>query len=345
MASSKSANAVLAKARAKYGRHLTDKDYASLLTCKNVAEVVTYLKNNTYYDTVLKNVNEREIHRGMLELILRQKLSEDFYSLCRYTKGAGEQFAQYILERQEISQLVHFLTHLSSGGKDAYIFNMPDFFLQHTDVDWNALSLAANEEQFFSALSGSKYEALLRGFKGGVTDPKNIPYIENKLCKSCFDNLNTAIEKYSSGQERKELKAMFNSVVDYLNFVRAIRLKKYYHASAATTADFMYPYGTLSKKTVQRMCEAQSSAEVFDAVRSTSFGKQVERIDYRYAGEIDKIGIYRLSRKNIHFSSFPLVVMLSYVHVVETEYSNIVSIIEGVRYSVEPDKIKTVIIT
>ncbi len=345
MASSKSANAVLAKARAKYGRHLTDKDYAGLLACKSVAEVVTYLKNNTYYASVLKNVNEREIHRGMLEIILRQKLSDDFYSLCRYTKGAGERFAMYILERQEISQIVNFLAHFSSGSTDAYIFNMPEFFTQHTEVDWNAMSLAATEEQFFAALSGSQYAALLREFRGGIADAKNVPYIENKLFKNCFENLNTAIEKYSSGQERKELKAMLNSIVDYLNFVRVMRLKKYYHASAATTAGFVYPYGTLSKKTMKNLCEAHDSTEVFDAVRNTSFGRQIAKIDYRYAGEIDKIGIYRLSRKNIHFSSFPLVVMLSYVHVVETEYSNVVGIIEGVRYSVDPEKIKTIIIT
>ena len=44
MSSSTSANAVVAKMRAKYGRRLTPKDYESLLACTSVAEVVTYRK-------------------------------------------------------------------------------------------------------------------------------------------------------------------------------------------------------------------------------------------------------------------------------------------------------------
>ena len=99
MSSSKSANAVLAKARAKFGKRLTEKDYASLLSCGSVAEVVAYLKNNTYYSEVLKKINEREVHRGRLEQILKQKLFEDFSSLCIYVKGTGEYFAQFITFR------------------------------------------------------------------------------------------------------------------------------------------------------------------------------------------------------------------------------------------------------
>ena len=87
--SSKSSNAVLAKTLAKYGKRLTDKDYASLLSCKSVSEVVTYLKNNTSYKEILKKVNEREVHRGRLELILRQKLAEDF-SFCQRRRSISD---------------------------------------------------------------------------------------------------------------------------------------------------------------------------------------------------------------------------------------------------------------
>ena len=71
----------------------------------------------------------------------------------------------------------------------------------------------------------------------------------------------------------------------------------------------------------------------------------MSKIEYVYAGEIDKVGMFKVTKKNIHFSSFPLVVMLSYIFVTETEYRNIVSIIEGVRYRVDPSKIETLVIT
>ena len=47
MLSSLSSNVVLAKARAKYGKRLKEKDYRNLLDCKSVAEVAAYLNANT----------------------------------------------------------------------------------------------------------------------------------------------------------------------------------------------------------------------------------------------------------------------------------------------------------
>ncbi len=345
MSSSKSANAVLAKVRAKYGKKLTDKDYSNLLSCKSVAEVVTYLKNNTYYESVLRKVNEREIHRGQLEMILKQKLFEDFYSLCRYTKGTGEYFAEFILQKDEIEQIIRFLTLLSTRSVYEYIFSMPDYFLKHTSVNFPALARANDYDSFFAALTGSPYETLMAEFRPRNGEKVNIAKVENKLYKYCYKNLYDSIDKYSSGAEQKALYSMFNSIVDYLNFVRVFRLKKYYKESAEITESFMFPYGTFSRKTIEKLCGAKSSSEVFDAVKNTSFGRSLSKFDYVYAGEIDNIGIFKLTRKNIHFSSFPLVVMLSYVFVMQTEYNNIVSIIEGVRYNIDASKIETIIIT
>lgn len=345
MGSSKSANAVLAKVRAKYGRRLSDKDYTNLLSCKSVAEVVTYLKNNTYYETVLKKVNEREIHRGQLEVILRQKLYEDFYSLCLYTKGSGEYFAQFILQRDEIEQIIHFLTLLSSNSTDEYIFSMPEYFTKHTCINAASLARARDYDQFFASLVGTPYEQIMAEFRPKKGERINISKIEDKLYKYCYKNVYNSIEKYSSGAEKKALYDLFDSLIDYKNFVRVFRLKKYYKESPEVTVGFLFPYGTFKSKTVKKLCAAQTSAEVFEAVKDTSFGRNLSKIEYVYAGEIDKVGMFKVTKKNIHFSSFPLVVMLSYIFVMETEYRNIVSIIEGVRYKVDPSKIETLVIT
>lgn len=344
MGSSKAANAVLAKARAKYGRRLTNKDYTNLMSCNSVSEVVTYLKSSTYYEAVLRKVNAREIHRGRLETILKQKLFNDFYSLCLYTKGSGEHFSQYIVEKNEIEQIIHFLTILSSGKVDKHTFNMPSYFQSHTSVDFSAMSKAKNYDQFYASLSGSPYERLMAEFRAEKDGKVNIALIENKLYRYCYDNLYNSIQKYSSGQERKALLEMFNSIMDYINFVRVFRLKKYYKESPDVTESFLFPYGTLSKNAVKKLCNATSSVEVFDAVSNTSFGRKLKKLSYVYAGQIDDIGLFNITHKNIHFSSYPLVVMLSYVFVMETEYNNLVSIIEGVRYNVDPGKIKTIVI-
>ncbi|MDE7389579.1 MAG: V-type ATPase subunit, partial [Lachnospiraceae bacterium] len=220
MGSSKAANAVLAKVRAKYGRRLTEKDYASLLSCQQVSEIVSYLKNNTYYSTVLAKVNEKEVHRGRLEVILKQKLFDDFYSLCLYTKGAGEHFSKYILEKNEIEQIIHFLTLLSSGSTDEYIFSMPTYFMSHTSLDLERLARATTYDQFYDAVAGSPYAEILAEFRPKASERINISHAEHKLYTNCYKNLYNSINKYTSGGERKALKEMFNSIMYYTNFVR-----------------------------------------------------------------------------------------------------------------------------
>ena len=168
---------------------------------------------------------------------------------------------------------------------------------------------------------------------------------KNKLYKFCYTNLYDSIKKYSSGKEKEALLDMFDRIMDYMNFVRVYRLKQYYHEDAQTTRRFMFPFGTFDAKTIEALCSADSGKEVFDAVKNTKFGKALEKLDYVYKGEIDNIGLYKTTLKNMYFSTYPLVVMLSYVFVMQTEYNNIVSIIEGVRYNVDPSKIKTLIIT
>ena len=58
--------AVLTKAKAKFGKRLTEKDYTSLLACQSVAEVMSYLKSYTHYSAALRDINERDVHRGRL---------------------------------------------------------------------------------------------------------------------------------------------------------------------------------------------------------------------------------------------------------------------------------------
>ena len=109
MLSSLSSNVVLAKARAKYGKRLKEKDYRNLLDCKSVAEVAAYLKANTDYHDVLTGINEYDIHRGQLEVLIKQKLFYNLSSFVRYELSVGEQLADYVIARAEIEEILDAL--------------------------------------------------------------------------------------------------------------------------------------------------------------------------------------------------------------------------------------------
>ncbi len=338
------ANAIIAKARAMYGKRLREKDYQSLLGCSSVGEVMSYLKTHTRYSTVLNNMSERDVHRGQLESVLKRLLIQEFAQLSHYEIATGESFSQYLINRAEVEQLSHFLMLLSSGNADRYVFDLPSHLEAHTKIDLKLLAKAENYDDFLAALEGSKYKRLLSPFKPTDGEAPDVPKIENALYADLYSNLFEIIDKHTSGAEKKGLTDMFSTDIDLKNFVRILRLQKYYQMKPDEIKEHLIPGGSIKDRILDEMCAAGSAKELFAIAAQTSVGKRIAKMEYSYAGEIDRRGRYNYTRRQIRFSTIPTVVMMSYFTLGQTELNNIINIIEGVRYKVDPDTIKKLLI-
>lgn len=337
--------AVSAKARAKYGRFLTDRDYSSILACQSVAEVMVYLKSHTHFASVLSDVNERDVHRGRLEQLLRQYLFYEFDSLCRYDSGISAGFSRYVVEKTEIEQIVRFLVLLNANATEKFIFRFPAFLAKHTTIDVNKLANAHGYNEFLGALQHTPYYDLLKVFKPDQKGRLPVSDIENKLYGRILQNMLELINKKTKGSERRELLKMFQTINDYSIFSRILRLKKYYELpSEVVRANMLPEYSSLSSKLIDKMCAAESTAEVFQIMQSTGCGRMMSKIGYNHADDIIPRVQYRLAKKNIHFSNNPSVVMISFMFLSETELMNLISLIEGIRYSLDPKIIQSMII-
>lgn len=337
--------AVLTKARSKFGHRLTEKDYNALISCQSVAEVMSYLKSYTHYASALRDVNERDVHRGRLEILLRQQLFYDFDSLCRYDSGLGAGFSSYVIETTEVEQIMRFLTLLNINSTEKFIFQFPSYFSKHTEIDVKRLAIAKNYDEFLAVLKDTKYSAILSKYKPDKNGILPISDIENDLYSLVFSRLFALIKKHTKGNERKELVDMMSTINNYNNFSRILRLKKYYNLPPEEIKkNLLLVSETGNEKTIDRMCEAESSAEVFSVMQSTHEGGLINKIGYVYASDISPRVKYRLARKNMHFSNNPSVVMLSYMFVTSTELNNIISLIEGIRYKLDTKVIKSMLI-
>ena len=337
--------AVLAKARAKYGRHLTDRDYSSIVACQSVAEVMVYLKSHTHFSSALSEVNERDVHRGRLDMLLRQYQFYEFDSLCRYDSSMSEGFSRYVVEKTEVEQIIRFLILLNSNSTEKFIFQFPAFFVKHTSLDINKLANARDYSEFLSALSGSVYYDILKIYKPDRRGMLPVSYMENKLYAYVLGNVFELIKKKAKGTERKELLQMFYTINDYTIFSKILRLKKYYNLSPEVIKTNLIPeYSDLNAKMIDRMCAAESSAEVFRIMQSKGCGRLINKIGYTYASDISPRVQYRMAKKYIHFSDNPSVVMISYMFLAETELTNVISMIEGIRYQLDKSIIQSLII-
>ena len=79
-------------------------------------------------------------------------------------------------------------------------------------------------------------------------------------------------------------------------------------------------------------------------MQSTGSGRLIDKIGYNYAGDIIPRVQYKLAKKNIHFSDNPSVVMISFMFLSETELMNVISLIEGIRYQLDPKIIQSLLI-
>ncbi|MDF2631731.1 MAG: hypothetical protein K0Q85_327 [Caproiciproducens sp.] len=344
MLSALSSNAILSKARAMYGRCLTKENFKDLLACQSVGEVASYLKNHTAYSKTLAGINENDIHRGQLESKLKQKLFEDYASLCRYEISVGEHFSQYLIMRSEIEQILHSILLLDAGKPEEYLFAMPMYLSRHTHINLAALSQIKSYNDLLDALSHTPYRKLLEGFKPITGIPINYTGIENALYTYLYKSVFEVIDKYTRGQTAKQLRWIFNAYVDLDNYVRIVRLKNSYQVSPDFIRSSLLPFGSTNKHLLTEMIEADNEAEVTALMNKTKIGKRSLRIDHTYIDEFPNLVKYMAARHDIHFSTHPSVVMFSYTFIMQAELMDIITIVEGIRYKMAPDEIAKLLI-
>ena len=338
--------AVSAKARAKYGRFLNERDYASILSCQSVPEVMNYLKSNTRYSEAFDEVTEYDVHRGRLEMLLRQFLFDEFFSLCRYDWGISAGFSRYVIEKTEVDQITRFLILLNSNSTDRFIFQFPAFLSNHTDFDINRLARARNYEEFLSALQKTRYYDVLKAFEPDINGQLPVSEIENKLYELVIHDMLDLIENKTKGSERKELMDIFEKLNDYSVISRIVRMKSYYSIPPDVIRESINPeFSSLNPKLIYRMCDAENAKQVYELLASTSVGRLIKRsVNEDYSGDIGSLIQYKVARKYLHFSNNPSVVMISFMFLSEIELMNVISLIEGVRYQLDKKTIQALLI-
>ena len=335
--------AVIAKARAKYGNRLKNKDYIAMSKAASVGEVVLYLKTYTYYRNFLSKVSGNDVHRGNVEQILRKELFNNFLSLCRYNKS-NSPVTTYILRQTEINEIMKYLTLLSIGSPEEYLFAMPLYFNEHTDIELDKLSKSRTYSDFLRTLNNTEYKTLLEDYAPLESDRIDLAAIEDCLQVFSYNELYTSIHKIKDKSEKAALKELFDTVVDYNTFSRIIRLKKYYNMDNAVIKEHLIPYGTLTSKKLDKILAKENYDEILSALQKTNIGKKIKNKNFDFEGSISAQGKFDICRQYLYFSTSPEAVLLSYYILTEIELRNVIVVIEGVRYSREQSSITDMLI-
>ena len=347
MMSTMSSNVVLAKARAMYGRRLSSADYEALLKCRSVSEIAGYLKKNTRYAPELTAVNELAVHRGYLEALLHRRVFDDYAALCRYELTVGEQLSAYIIGKGEIEQILHSLRLLCAERNREYLLTLPIFFGTHLRFDVQKVAQANNFDEFLQAMKETPYGALLARFRPEPGAAPDFAAIEHALYSKLYADVFTVIDKHAPKAARRDLHELFGGLIDVLNITRILRMKEFYHASPDYIRSQILPFSFhLTAKRLTQMLQAETPQQVLDHLEGTVYAKGLaaqQGSDATLEQELVRLRYARCVHQ-VHFSVHPSVVMVAYLSLCEMEVANLTTIIEGIRYGLEPARIRKMLI-
>lgn len=338
-----SSNVILGKARTMYGRRLTGSDYEELLKCRNINEVAGYLKSHTVYKKVFSDIPESGARRGELEVRLKQKVMDEYASLCKYEIEVDHSFSRILIEWEEIQYLLRAVLSLNSGIHKSSDFHSPAFLRHNSCLDLQALARARTVDGLKQAVSRTPYEKLLEPF---LAEEGRIDYtaLESVLFGHLFSKLLKTVKNHFSGGTQKELRTIIESYLDLSNYVRIVRMKVMYGANAETTRKVLLPSGNVGKMSLERMLHASTEEEISSIMRKTSIGQIALKEPASYLDQIPRRINYKICRHEMDFSLYPVVVLVSYLILSILEIDNIITIIEGKRYQLAPEEIRKLLI-
>lgn len=339
-----SSNVITAKARAMYGKSLKPKDYTNLLNCHSVSESAAYLKNNTAYAGVLRDVNEATIHRGYLEMLLRRKLYNDYAALARYDVSVGLQMSRYLMERAEIELIVSCLRLLSAGRASEFYFSMPLFFTTHSHLNLQAMSRSKSFGELLEALYGTVYHEMLERYPPGDDGLIRLTEIETALYSRLSETMMATLKRQDK-ETAAELIDLYGTYIDVQNVTRIQRLKRYFEADPETIRRSLLPgSGAIPVRLMEQMVNAPTADAVMDILYSSKVGRRIPAEQRRFVHDLYHRVPFFNARRHIHLSVHAAVVMLSYIMILDVELDDIINVIEGIRYGLQPEDIKPMLV-
>lgn len=336
-----SANAITTKAKAMYGRRLRSEDYHALVHKKSVAEIAAYLKNETDYAGTFVNVKESEIHRGDLEALLKKDMFERGCKLAHYADGKDKELFEIGIFKSEIDLILGKLRLFNSSLYSEFESQIPFYLNRYTSFDLHKLKEAQTYSALCEILARTDYAKILLKYQPKGNELIDYPQVETALTKYYYDRVLLTIKRHLRGKTQSDCLTIFLTGIELQNISKIYRLKKYYHADAETIRPtLMLDYLRISKSKMEELIEAADAESFLRILADSPYRVFADNHDYvfieYYADRIK----YHLAERHMRFSTSPAIVFLTYTILHEIEMSNLVNIVEGVRYGVSADHIE-----
>ena len=223
-----------------YGDFLKAEDYERMIKFTSISDIVSYLKKHPFYESILKDINEKAVHRGQLELLIRKNNFDRILKLIHSVYTKDKSYYQLSVIKQESDLILSVLrTIISDDDLETIKGKVPYFFDVHTDIDLTKLMASETFEELIDSLKDSDYYKIIKPYY--VKDKSLIRYldIEYKLEMYYFDEAFIKIDNNYKGSLARDLKDLYYTRIELQNLTKIYRLKKFYQADQLTIKNLL----------------------------------------------------------------------------------------------------------
>lgn len=337
--------AIAAKAKAMYGHRITSDQYEELIRKRSVTEIAQLLKNETGFANTLKDIHETTIHRGQLEHFLHQDMYQRLDKLVRYADGKEKAYFLAVLKEIELEQLLTRIRMILSQDFTYALSDVPLALERYSKLDTQKLIVSKTYEELLEGLKGSDYEKRLAPF--ATKDMAHFDYTgcEMALYHYYIEYVMHTIDRVFKGKTRRTLRQMWATRIELDNITRIYRYKKFFHVDEDTIASsLMDCEGCIPKAKLKEMIAAKDAKELLALLAASPYHIHVDDKEYVYIEYFADHIKYHLAHRHMHYDSKAAIVYSAYQLMAEREIENLINIIEGVRYRISPDEMKTMLI-
>ena len=344
MSSAASYYAVSAKVHALYGGRMTPEDYRQLHSKKTIPEAAAFLQAHRGYKDRLAGLSTASMHRETLENALRGAYVDEYRRIFSFLRLEDKELMRFPIYRAEQDAILTTMRHLTSTSILEPVATWEPILRKQSKLDLAALEVASSFAEIVRAAEDTIYGSALQRILVGENKNPSPAFVDNMMQVSYYAHLYRVLGKNYQGEAKKIIKESLDDETDLLNLVQFLRLKKHFPAEDIRLYSFPLPCSPkLRKEYIQQLIAAPDYDTAFQLVLNGPYGTLFHSISpsgleaYLYTLQ------YRFSKKQLRAAQPTIFTPMAYLTLKEIELRNIISIIECIRYHVDPNSFVTLI--
>ena len=335
-------NITITKIRAIYGKMLKESQYLEILNCKDVSEIVSYLKNNNQYKKILKNLENENLNRELLEKMLRKQAFETFAKIFRYINK--NKIVSLVVEYFEIVEILKIVALIFNNSSEKYTIDVPEYFVKKMNIKIKKFHNVKTIDNLLEVLKNTKYSKILKKI---VFENKNveIDYLkyEHFLYFNFFKKLLDTIKSESKNVELSELKKLIKTKIETINLCSIFRENILFKEDSSAIKQKIFPFHRkLNEEKVNELLNCKNKSQMEEILK-----KHFNKIKSFNIEEIEQLTAkmeFCFCKNKLHISSNITTVFYCFFILKKIEISNLIAIIEGTYYKLKKEEIKNFLI-